>query len=174
MFAVETVDDLQQYLDLCLELQKNPTKDTAKEILRIVHSIKGNAQIANFQEVSQLMHHCEEVLELSARKDFEGYEPASELLLTTHDKLLEWCNNLNANKTNNTNAFAETNSQLEKHLKTFDPAQAIELNAAKPSQKINNVKKVLVVDDDIDFIAVLQDAIESFSHAGISTDVEVC
>ena len=176
MFAAETLDDLQQFLSLCLELQKNPDKNISKEILRIMHSIKGNAQIVNFQEIVRLVHACEEVLETSIGQDFRDHEQASELILQAHDSLVEWCNKLKANTTLKVDFFAELTNKLKAHLKSQSSAKSNQkVDVVKDLPKKGGVvKKVLVVDDDRDFIAVLQDAIEAFSNAGITTEVEVC
>lgn len=87
IFAAETIDDLQTLLSQCLELQEKPSENMVKELFRIMHSIKWNAQIVNFQNVSGLIHHGEEVLQVCLANKLEDHSKVAELIMEIHDTL---------------------------------------------------------------------------------------
>ena len=174
VFVLETIDDLQTMLGLSLELQKKPEKEIAKEIFRTMHGIKGNAKLVGFNDVSMLIHLCEEVIESSLNLNLDDHHYAAELLMEAHDQILAWCKVLKDEGEPDPSQF----SQLKEKLGQYIQDKASSLSQNKPpkveNKDANCIKKVLVVDDDQDFIVVLRDAIEGFSSAGITTEVETC
>lgn len=158
MFAAETLDNLDYLLGICLELQEKPNPEAAKEIFRTMHSIKGNAQVIGFTAIAEIIHDYEEVLEKSLNHKLQDYKEASELLLATHDILLVWCNNLKANLPNATDVFDNLKDRIQNY----------------PFKPKNQIKKVLIVDDDKDLLNLLKNSIDGLKGPIFTIETQVC
>lgn len=158
MFAAETLDNLDHLLSICLELQERPNPGAAKEIFRTMHSIKGNAQVIGFKAIAEIIHDCEEVLEETLNHKLKDYKQASELLLATHDMLLDWCNNLKANLPNKPEVLYNLKNKIQNyHFKSK-----------------TQIKKILIVDDDKDLLNLLRNSIEGYKGPIFTIETQIC
>jgi chemotaxis protein histidine kinase CheA/ActR/RegA family two-component response regulator len=88
VFALEAEDHLRN-MSQCLEVLENSpnSRDTLQEIRRSAHSLKGAAAMVGFQEITQLAHRMEDLLD----QLYEGGRVTSpeirQLLLTSTDTL---------------------------------------------------------------------------------------
>lgn len=83
--AFDLLDSLERSL---LELEKNSGDEKAiQEIFRAAHTIKGGAGTVGFQEIQQLTHLLEDVLDLARKKKIKFSTEDISLLLSCRDAL---------------------------------------------------------------------------------------
>jgi two-component system chemotaxis sensor kinase CheA len=83
--AFELLDDVESDL---LDFDENPHKiEDLNSIFRIIHSIKGSSAVVGFNEVAELVHQAEEILEQIKKRRILVTKKIIDLLLIAIDRM---------------------------------------------------------------------------------------
>lgn len=87
-FTQEANEVVQNINEALVQLEKTPKQpDLLKQILRIVHTLKGSANILHFQQIGQLAHVIEDVLIAVQDKEIALTPAVIDLLFSSNDLL---------------------------------------------------------------------------------------
>ena len=71
-YTVEAKENLANLDELCIKINKNNRdEDSLKEILRILHTLKGTSRIMEFFQIEQIVHKTESVFKQIQSNHFE-------------------------------------------------------------------------------------------------------
>ncbi|MBF0301301.1 MAG: Hpt domain-containing protein [Oligoflexia bacterium] len=89
-FLEETMDLLQKWEQECLDLEKDQNEHDYGEMFRIAHNIKGSAKMFALEDLSNYVHHLEDVINLLRNKKADINFEVIELFLEGHSILTKW------------------------------------------------------------------------------------
>jgi len=148
-FLIESYDLLDAYEKSLLVLEKNPSDDKAiNEIFRAAHTIKGGAGTVGFNEIMELTHNIEDVLDLVRKKKLQLKTDDVSLLLQCRDELEKMLNARVRNETY-TNAIIEEIKERLRIMKevSIPPAKKEEIKREEVKEK--SIEKTLVKEAEI-------------------------
>ncbi|SUY47512.1 chemotaxis protein CheA [Clostridium putrefaciens] len=95
MFLEESMDNLQILNESLLELEQNPDDtDKLNEIFRVAHTIKGMAATMGYNNIAELTHKMEDVLERFRQGELKVTERVVTVLFQCLDNLEKMVNNV--------------------------------------------------------------------------------
>lgn len=139
----------------------------ASELLRFIHSIKGNAQAASLSNMSKLLHKFEDYIIEVNGTDQAFSEDFFDILIRLKKTLDEEIVLLQSG--------GESNDEFEEMHNLFNQFRKINLKV-EPSEKILNsidAPQILLVDDNVEFLEVFTEQLEmSYEDWDIHTQVD--
>ncbi|MEM7246788.1 MAG: Hpt domain-containing protein [Acidobacteriota bacterium] len=89
-FRDATVDHLQRMNELLLLLEQDPARsEEVKELMREIHTLKGEARMMGFGDIAELSHALEDLLKAQQSEGFVRLEEVSDACFKTFDELQE-------------------------------------------------------------------------------------
>lgn len=88
LFREEAAEILQALNDALLALEENPTdKQVVEELFRAAHSLKGMAATMGFDDITNLTHKMENLMDKVRKEEIEATTPLIDILLQSSDVL---------------------------------------------------------------------------------------
>ncbi|GEM_PF-5776927 len=139
-----TINELEDTLEALLDIL---TLDRINQldldaVFRAAHSLKGNSKAAEFDTIASVTHKLEDLLLVKKNSEASISETFLDLLLEFTDTLQRSIEKLKLDL-----SYIPTFNELEHKINSFEETETEEI---KESSMNNSLRKLLLIDDDID------------------------
>ncbi len=129
-FIVETGEHLEDTERCLLRLEQQPEDtDVLNEVFRSVHTIKGSSEYLGLERIAELSHKLESLLDLLRRGERKLDRAVEDLLIATHDRLLQLVDDLAQHQAEQT-AIDDLVQRIKDYTEQVPPVMAEEAPAA--------------------------------------------